>query len=108
MPASNPPNPGAKRKPLVPATTMVLVMLCLMYLINYVCRVNVSTAAGGFKDELHFSNTQLGALFSAYGVSSRLFQIIGGWVSDRFGAPLTLTVLPVISSGATIALGMAQ
>ncbi|MGF6412966.1 hypothetical protein [Paraburkholderia sp. MM5482-R1] len=39
------------------ATTTALVMLCLMYFITYVDRVNISTAAGQFKSELGLSNT---------------------------------------------------
>ena len=32
----------------IPATTVVLILLCLMYAINYIVRVNVSTAAAVF------------------------------------------------------------
>ena len=39
------------------ATNVVLALLCVMYFINYVVRVNVNTAALVFKDELHLSNT---------------------------------------------------
>ena len=39
---------------------MVLILLCLMYMINYIVRVNVSTAAAVFQPELHLTNTQVG------------------------------------------------
>ena len=42
---------------------MVLTLLCVMYALNYMVRVNVSTAAGAFKDELHLNNTDLGWIF---------------------------------------------
>jgi sugar phosphate permease len=44
----------------------VLAVLCLMYLILYVDRVNISTAAPLIKQELGLSNTELGLVFSAF------------------------------------------
>ena len=40
------------RRKGIPATKVVLTLLCVMYAMNYMVRVNVSTAAGAFKDEL--------------------------------------------------------
>src|ERR1700732_67539 len=89
-----------------PATTVVLVLICLMYGITYIDRVNVSTASSAFKQELHLSNTQIGLVFSAFAYPYLIFQIIGGWLSDRFGARLALTVSAVIWAGATLFTGL--
>ena len=70
-------------------TRLVLFLLCLMYFITYIDRVNVSTAAGAFRKELHLSNVQLGFVFSAFAYPYLLFQIIGGWMGDRFGTRKT-------------------
>ena len=88
-----------------PATSIVLFLICLMYGITYIDRVNVSTAASVFQVELHLSNTQVGQVFSAFAYPYLIFQIIGGWVSDRFGARLALTVAAVIWAGATLSMG---
>ena len=72
------------------ATHVVLGMLCVMYFITYVDRVNIGTAASGIQKELHLSNTQLGLVFSAFAYPYLLFQVIGGWVGDRFGPRRTL------------------
>jgi sugar phosphate permease len=88
-------------------TTIVLGLLCVMYLITYVDRVNVATAAGEIRRELSLSNTQLGLIFSAFGYPYLLFQVFGGWVGDRFGPRLTLFVCGVIWAFATIATGLA-
>ena len=48
------------------ATGIVLGLLCLMYLITYVDRVNVATAGDAIRRELSLSNTQLGLVFSAF------------------------------------------
>jgi sugar phosphate permease len=92
----------------IPATTVVLVLLCVMYAINYIVRVNVSTAASVFQVDLRLSNTQVGLIFSAFAYSYLFFQIIGGWVSDRLGARLTLTICAVIWSSATVYIGLAH
>src|SRR4030088_90687 len=89
------------------ATTAVLRQLRLMYGITYIDRVNVSTAASVFQKELHLSNAQVGFVFSAFAYPYLIFQIIGGWVSDKFGARMTLTVSAVIWAGATLATGFA-
>src|ERR1700694_5381493 len=87
------------------ATTIVLFMLCMMYFITYLDRVNVSTAAAGFGKEFNFSKTEIGLVFSAFAYPYLLFQIIGGWVSDRFGARKTLIACGVLWAAATIMTG---
>jgi ACS family glucarate transporter-like MFS transporter len=78
------------------ATTIVLVLLCLMYGITYIDRVNVSTASLVFKQDLHLTNTQVGLVFSAFAYPYVFFTTIGGWLSDRFGARRALTVSALI------------
>src|SRR6478752_803747 len=89
------------------ATNVVLVLLCAMYLITYLDRVNVSTAASGFGQDFHLSKTQIGLVFSAFAYPYLVFQIIGGWVSDRFGAKRTLIACGAIWAAATMLTGMA-
>jgi MFS family permease len=87
------------------ASNKVLLILCLMYLILYVDRVNISTAAPLIKAELSLSNTQLGLIFSAFAYPYALFQLIGGYFGDKFGARLTLSVSGLIVCIATAATG---
>lgn len=89
------------------ASTNVLVLLCVMYFITYVDRVNVSTAAAGFGGEFHLSKTQIGFVFSAFAYPYLIFQIIGGWIGDRFGARRTLALCSLVWAGATILSGFA-
>src|SRR4249920_596962 len=88
-------------------TTVVLGLLCVMYLITYVDRVNISTAADSIQREFALTNTQLGFLQSAFGYPYLLFQIFGGWIGDRFGPRRTLFVCGVIWAAATILTGLA-
>ncbi|WP_246797454.1 MFS transporter [Burkholderia perseverans] len=96
-----------KRYRLTSATNVVLVMLCVMYLITYLDRVNVSTAAVGFGKEFGLSHTEIGLVFSAFAYPYLVFQIIGGWVSDRFGARKTLLFCGAVWGVATVLTGMA-
>ena len=89
------------------APSVVLGLLCVMYLIFYVDRVNISTAAPLIKTELNLSNTQLGLVFSAFAFPYAIFQLIGGWISDRLGARITLTVCGAFVALATVLTGMA-
>ena len=89
------------------ASNIVLTMLCLMYFITYLDRVNVSSAASGFGTEFHLSKTEIGLVFSAFAYPYLLFQIVGGWVSDRFGAKRTLIACGVVWAAATVLTGMA-
>ena len=88
-------------------TGVVLVMLSLMYLITYIDRVNVSTAAAGFGEEFNLSKTEIGLVFSAFAYPYLIFQIIGGWVSDRFGTRRTLIACSFIWASATVLIGFA-
>ena len=87
------------------ATNIVLFLLCLMYLITYIDRVNISTAAVEIRKEFGLSNTQLGLIFSAFAYPYAVFQIIGGWVGDTFGPRRTLFACGLIWAVATILTG---
>jgi MFS transporter, ACS family, glucarate transporter len=96
-----------KRYRLTSATSIVLIMLCIMYFITYLDRVNVSTAAAGFGKEFHLTHTQVGLVFSAFAYPYLIFQVIGGWVSDRFGARRTLLFCGALWGVATLLTGLA-
>ena len=87
---------------------VVLGLLCVMYLITYVDRVNVATAASEIRRDLGLSNTQLGLVFSAFAYPYLLFQIFGGWVGDRFGPRRTLFVCGIVWATATILTGVSS
>ncbi|SDV46560.1 Sugar phosphate permease [Chitinasiproducens palmae] len=84
----------------------MLAIFCAMSFILYLDRVNLAAAAGPIKAELGLSNTTLGLAFSAFGYTYAIFQLVGGWVADRFGARRTLLVCGSLWVVATIATGM--
>lgn len=84
------------------ASRLVLFITCLMYLIFYVDRVNLSTAAPLIQKDLGLTATQLGLAFSAFAYPYAFFQIVGGWLGDRLGPRVTLTLCAVLVGVATI------
>ena len=71
------------RKRVFAATNIVLLLLCLMYLLTYIDRVNVSTASNLFEKELGLNKTEVGFIFSVFAYPYLIFQIIGGYLGDR-------------------------
>src|SRR5947209_17611152 len=90
------------------ATGMVLFLLCLMYLITYIDRVNIATAAEPIRKEFGLSYTQLGVALGAFGYAYLVRQITGGWIADRFVPRRTLTEPPVSCAGPTMLPGLAS
>lgn len=83
----------------------VLVLICAMYLVLYLDRVNVATAGGAIKADLHLSNTELGLVFSAFAYPYAFIQLGGGWLGDRLGPRVALTVGGLVFAVATILTG---
>ncbi len=96
------------RPRILRATNIVLGLLCIMYLLTYIDRLNFSTVVidKQFLKEIPITKVQIGFVFSAFAYPYLLFQIIGGWVADKFGPRKALTVCGVIWAGATIATGL--
>ncbi|HEV3017539.1 MAG TPA: MFS transporter [Burkholderiaceae bacterium] len=89
------------------ASNIVLALLCGMYFITYLDRVNVSAASVGFGPQFNLNKTEVGLVFSAFAYPYLVFQIIGGWVSDRFGARRTLIACGALWAAATALTGLA-
>jgi len=81
----------------------ILGLICLMYLITYLDRVNISTAAPVISNEFGFDKVTMGAIFSAFVWAYAIFQVPGGWLSDRFGARPVLAAIVAYWSAMTAA-----
>src|SRR5262245_53269462 len=85
---------------------LVLFVVCLMYFIAYVDRVNIAVAAPAIRSELALTPLELGVIFSAFAYPYALMQIAGGWAADRFGPRLVLAVLSSVWAAGTILTGL--
>src|SRR5271156_5573122 len=83
--------PEAARKSSSNGRWYILGLICLMYLITYLDRVNISTAAPVISKEFGFDRITMGIIFSSFVWAYALFQVPGGWLSDRYGARGILT-----------------
>lgn len=101
------PGGGPVRLRSLQAPRVVLALLCLLYFIMFVDRVNIATVAPLIKADLRLSNTQLGLVFSAFAIPYALFQLIGGWIGDKFGPRLTLSACCAMVSLSTMLTGAA-
>ena len=85
------------------ATGRVFTLLCMMYFIMYIDRVNLSVAAPAIQHEMGISNTELGLALSAFGVCYASLQIVNGYLGDRFGPRKVLSALGILWSLGTLA-----
>lgn len=77
---------------------LILVMLFLAGIINYLDRSALSVAAPLIQKDFALSAGEMGLLFSAFFVGYAVFNFIGGWAADRFGAKTTLVVAMLLWS----------
>jgi sugar phosphate permease len=85
---------------------LVLFVVCLMYFVAYVDRVNISVAGPLMRRDLGLTPIELGLVFSAFAYPYAAMQIGGGWAADRFGPRLVLTGLSLVWAAATILTGV--
>jgi ACS family D-galactonate transporter-like MFS transporter len=80
--------PGAWRSEneIALSTTLapVAALLAISTFINYIDRGSLSLAVPLLKEELHLSAWQLGILLSSFFWTYTSFQIVSGWLVDRF------------------------
>src|ERR1700730_13143917 len=84
----------------------VAVLLSVSVLINYVDRGTLSIAAPILKDDLHLSPSQLGVLLSSFFWTYASFQIVSGWLVDRFEVNWLLATGVLVLYGATLTNGL--
>jgi len=91
---------------LSPELSRLAILLALSIFINYIDRGNLSIAAPHIKDELSLSYSQLGILFSSFFWTYAIFQIVSGWLVDRFPVNWVLALGILLWSAATFGTGL--
>ena len=106
--ASSPPTsaaPGVRAK-IPRAMLPALILLALSAFLNFVDRGNLSIAAPMLQDELGLSPGRLGTLFSSFFWTYASFQLVSGWLVDRFDASWVIAAGFLLWSAATAATGL--
>jgi MFS transporter, ACS family, D-galactonate transporter len=93
---------------LSPTLFRLAMLLALSIFINYIDRGNLAIAAPQIKDELGLSYSQLGILFSSFFWTYAIFQIVSGWLVDRFPVNWVLALGILAWSAATFGTGLVR
>lgn len=72
---------------------LVLWLTVAAYMITYMDRVVISSAAPKIREEFGFSLETMGLILGAFRWGYAFFQIPGGWLGDRFGPRRALTLI---------------
>jgi MFS family permease len=102
------PKPTTAKVGMSNALRLVLVLLVVSVAINYFDRGSLSIAAPALKDELGISVSQLGVLLSALFWTYATFQLVSGWLVDRFPVEWVLPVGFFVWSLAETGTGLAR
>ncbi len=84
----------------------MLLLLSVSVLINYMDRGNLGIAAPQLTRELHLTDSQMGFLLSAFFWTYALFQIVSGWLVDRWDVARVYAAGFLLWSLATFAMGL--
>src|SRR4051812_2723824 len=103
------PTVGVPRTALSGKEWRVLILLVISAFINYIDRTTLSVAATDIQRELALTNTQVGALQSAFFATYALAQLsfLAGWVVGRYHVGWALGAGFLLWSGATGLTGLA-
>ena len=74
------------------ARWLILGLLFAISVVTYIDRVNISVTARQMMPALGLTDQQMGYIFSAFVIGYALFQVPGGWLGDRWGARIVLTI----------------
>ncbi|HEY8255235.1 MAG TPA: MFS transporter, partial [Rhizomicrobium sp.] len=93
----------------MPRIRWLLIWLCfLANAIGYIDRANLAIAAHSIGLELHIGAAEMGLILSAFFWTYAFMQMPAGWVVDRVGVRISLTVAVVWWSLFTMATGAAR
>jgi MFS family permease len=84
----------------------VILLVSVCYMLNMIDRNVVSIAAPAISHEFGLSKTEMGLAFSIFGFAY-LLQAPAGWVCDRFGPRIGLTIFGLLWCVATAICGFA-
>jgi MFS transporter, ACS family, D-galactonate transporter len=99
---------GPRERGVPKSLSPVVALLAISVFINYIDRGSLSIAAPALKDELRLSPSQLGILLSSFFWTYAGFQILSGWLVDRFHVNWVLAAGFFVWSAATAATSLAH
>lgn len=92
--------PAAQARPSTLHRWLVLLFISLAMFGNYYIYDALGPVVDLLREQRGFSYQQIGTLSSAYNIAAILVLLIGGYVIDRFGARVAITVFALVCLGA--------
>jgi len=87
---------------------VMLIILTMLYTINYMDRMVVSVSMESIKADFNFTDTQMGMLHSVFFFGVGLFTIPAGIIIDSWSRRKAVSLMAIIWSVATVATGMSS
>lgn len=85
----------------------ILLWLFFVMLIAYFDRVNFGMAVPSIMKEFQLTGGQIGMIMSGFYIGYTIFNYLAGYITDRLGVSLTIVLLLLLWSAATIGTGLA-
>jgi ACS family glucarate transporter-like MFS transporter len=85
----------------------VIILAITLAVVQYIDRTAISQAKGDIAKDLKFNDTEMGAIFGAFGLAYALFEIPTGWLGDKIGPRKVLVRVVLWWSFFTAATGWA-
>lgn len=87
--------------------TIVLTLLFLTWVVNYLDKNSMSVALISITKEFHLTPTQGGMIISSFFLAYAIMQLIGGWLTDKYGSKKIILISLLVWSIFTIFTGFA-
>src|SRR3954453_4985959 len=87
--------------------TTVLTLLFLTWIINYLDKNSMSVAIIAISKEFSLTPTQGGMVISSFFLAYAFMQLLGGWLTDKYGSKKIIVIPLLIWSIFTIITGFA-
>lgn len=93
-------------KPKTNYRMVILLILWLLYLINYLDRTSVLTLLPIIREDLQFTHAQAGAVASVFFIGYAIAQVVAGMLADKIGSKKVMSIAIAIFTCVTFATGM--
>jgi sugar phosphate permease len=87
---------------------VVLVMLWIIYIINYFDRIAVLTFLPLIREDLHLTHQEIGFAASIFFFAYALAQISSGFLADKFGPKKVMGIAAIVFTFVTFLTGLVQ
>ncbi|MGE7609959.1 MFS transporter [Peribacillus frigoritolerans] len=86
---------------------IILTLLFMTWIINYLDKLSINVAVIPIAKEFNLDKSQTGLIISVFFISYAVMQLVGGWLSDKYGSRKIILISLILWSIFTILTGLA-